>query len=174
MHGSRVYLNTLVDELKKAGAVGAGSTSTPWTISCALEEASGTARLIDIPPVEPGLRASLRRARVSAELLPLHAELAAPARTGETAAAERRTLLEVSVGVGLAFLLGALDLPRAVALARDLTPSATRFGAYARRVSTPYARAIASHFAPENSTLKTAGSTAFGVSAKQSSAQQMT
>ena len=139
LHGSRVYLNTLVDELKRAGVVGDElDVDSVDDLLRALEEGSGgTARLIDIPPVElAGLRASLAELRVSAETLPSPAELAALlAALRRTAAAERRTLLEVSVGVGLAFLSSARSISRehvALPYREDLTPVRDEgFGAYA-------------------------------------------
>ena len=154
LHGSRVYLNTLVDELRKAGVVGeeldVGSVDD---LLRALEEGSGgTARLIDIPPVElAGLRTSLAELRASADALPSPAELASLFDAlGETAAAERRPLLEVSTGVGLAFLTSARSVSREhllVPYREDLQPvRAEGFAAYARRVSRPYALAVASHF----------------------------
>jgi hypothetical protein len=160
LHGSRVYLNTLVDELRKAGVVGEDlDVGSVDDLLRALEEGSGgTARLIDIPPVElAGLRASLAELRANADTLPSPAELAALFDAlGETAAAERRPLLEVSAGVGLAFLTSARTVSRehlVVPYREDLRPvRAEGFAAYARRVSRPYARAVASHFDPERPT----------------------
>ena len=71
-----------------------------------LEGASGTtARLIDIPPLEiEGLKRSLADLREDAKGLPTPPELAAVYQ-GLVAEADReqRSLLEVSVGMGLAF-----------------------------------------------------------------------
>jgi hypothetical protein len=160
LHGSRVYLNTLVDELRKAGVVGENlDVGSVDDLLRALEEGSGgTARLIDIPPVElAGLRASLAELRANADTLPSPAELAALFDAlGETAAAERRPLLEVSAGVGFAFLTSARTVSRehlVVPYREDLRPvRAEGFAAYARRVSRPYARAVASHLDPERTT----------------------
>jgi hypothetical protein len=72
-----------------------------------LERTSGdTARLIDIPPLElRGLRASLAELRSHADSLPSSAELAALySELRRAAVAENKSLLEVSSGVGLAFL----------------------------------------------------------------------
>ena len=143
LHGSRVYLNALVEELRRAGVVGdeldVGSVDD---LLRALEEGSGgTARLIDIPPVElAGLRASLAELRGSADALPSPGELAAVFEgLRRTAAAERRPLLEVSTGVGLAFLSSARSVSREHVLVpyrEDLRPVRDEgFGAYAVAVS---------------------------------------
>ena len=144
LHGSRVYLNTLVEELRRAGVVGdglvrrLGRRPPPRARGSA---SGGTARLIDIPPVElAGLRASLAELRASAEALPSPGELAALFEgLRRTAAAERRPLLEVSTGVGLAFFTSARSASREhllVPYREDLRPVRDEgFGAYARRVS---------------------------------------
>jgi hypothetical protein len=130
----------------------------------ALEEGSGgTARLIDIPPMElQGLRDSLAELRASAEALPSPAELAALFEgLRRTAAAERRSLLEVSAGVGLAFLSSARSVSHehvVVPYGEDLRPVRDEgFAAYARRVSRPYAEALATHLDPKRSTLTNRG-----------------
>ena len=72
----------------------------------ALEGVSGTsARLIDIPPLElEALKRSLADLRRDATGLPTPAELARLLDgLRRTAARERRSILEVSIGVGLAF-----------------------------------------------------------------------
>jgi hypothetical protein len=165
LRGSRVYLNALVEELRRAGVVGDElDVASVDDLLRALEEGSGgTARLIDVPPVElAGLRASLAELRSSAGTLPSAAELAALfAGLRRTAAAERRPLLEVSSGVGLAFLSSARSVSRdhvVLPYREDLRPVRDEgFGAYARRVSEPYARAVAAHFDPERATLTDRG-----------------
>jgi hypothetical protein len=78
--GSRVYLKALTQELKAAGVIGedvdAGSVDELLGV---LERTSGgTARLIDIPPLElKGLRASLVELRSHTDSLPSAEELAA-------------------------------------------------------------------------------------------------
>ena len=72
-HGSRVYLEALVAELKRAGVVAeAAEVQSLDDLLSALEGASGTtARLVDLPPLElAGLRASLSELRSSASELP--------------------------------------------------------------------------------------------------------
>ena len=152
-HGSRVYLASLTEELKAAGVlaedVDPGSVDELLAI---LENTSGgTARLIDIPPLElRELRASVAELGSHAESLPSPDELAALyAALRRTAAAENRSLLEVSAGVGLAFLTSAKKVSGEHVVApyredwrpvRDEGPAA-----YARRVSRPYAAAVSRH-----------------------------
>jgi hypothetical protein len=165
LHGSRVYLQALVDELRGAGVIRDDlDVESVDDLLRALEESSGqTARLIDVPPLElAGLRASLAELRASAEALPSPAELAALfSGLRRTAEAERRPLLEVSAGIGLAFLASARSVSRehlVVPYGEDLKPMRDEgFGAYARRVSKPYARTIAAHLDPGRPTLTERG-----------------
>ena len=110
-HGSRVYLESLVTELKRAGVLAEDAElGTVDELLSALEGASGTsARLVDLPPLELAeLRTSLAELRASAGELPSPQELAGLYDgLRRTAARERRPLLEVSTGIGLAFLLSA-------------------------------------------------------------------
>ena len=79
-HGTRVYLDALVGELKAAGVVARDAElASVDDLLASLEGASGTtARLIDIPPLEvQALRQSLSDLRENAEGLPTPAELAA-------------------------------------------------------------------------------------------------
>jgi sugar (pentulose or hexulose) kinase len=77
------------------------------------------------------------------------------------AAREHRTLLEVSVGVGLAFFNAARHVGRQQVLepyTEDLRPLRDEgFGAYAVRVSRPYAQAVARHWDPGTRTLTARG-----------------
>src|ERR671914_581605 len=121
----------------------------------AFEGASGrTAGLLDVPPLELAeLRATLAELRRDAETLPTQDELAALFRgLKRTAAAERRPLLEVSTGMGMAILLSARSVGRThlvVPYREDWRPLRSEgFAAYARRVSRPYGRAVAGHFDP--------------------------
>lgn len=155
-HGSRVYLATLVAELRRAGVLAEereiGSVDD---LLAALEGASGrTARLIDIPPLELAeLRTILGEFRSDATGLPGPEELASLYQgLREEAARERGSLLEVSVGMGMAFLLSAKSVANehlAVPYREDWEPLRREgFAAYARRVGAPYARAVAGHFDP--------------------------
>jgi hypothetical protein len=154
IHGSRIYLKALIEELKAAGLladeVDAGSVDELLGV---LERTSGdTARLLDIPPLElRGLRASLAELRSHAESLPSSGELAALySELRRTAEAENRSVLEVSSGVGLAFLTSARKVSDAHVVApyrEDWQPLRDEgFAAYARRVGKPYQEATARHF----------------------------
>jgi hypothetical protein len=153
LHGSRVYLAEFVAELKRAGVVGEDrDIDSVDELLEALESASGrTAGLIDMPPFElVELRATLAEFRRDAAGLPGPDQLAALYRgLRAQAARERRPLLEVSVGMGLAFLTSArtvADRHLAVPYREDWAPVRREgFGAYARRVSVPYARAAGGH-----------------------------
>jgi hypothetical protein len=163
--GSRVYLDTFVGELTRAGALPEGSK--PGSVDellGALEGVSGTsARLIDIPPLEvAALRRSLDDIRRDAAALPSADELARILDgLREAARRERTSLLEVSVGIGLAFFNSARHVGRQHLLdpyREDLRPVAEEgFGAYARRVSRPYADAVSRHFSADEPTLTERG-----------------
>jgi hypothetical protein len=161
MRGSRAYLDALVEELKRARVladdVEVGSVDD---LLAALESASGRAAgLIDIPPLELAeLRRSIAELRADAAGLPTPAQLATVFHgLRREAYAERASLLEVSSGIGLAFLLSARNLGRRHLVApfrEDWKPLRDEgFAAYARRVAGPYRRAVASHLDPERTTL---------------------
>ena len=165
--GTRVYLDALVSELKDAGVLaGEAEFSSVDDLLASLEGASGTtARLIDIPPLEiEGLKRSLAGLREDAKGLPTPPELAAVYQ-GLVAEAdrERRSLLEVSAGVGLAFFNSARKVGRQHVLdpyTEDLQPVRDEgFAAYARRVGKPYAHAVARHFDPSRLTVTERGLT---------------
>jgi hypothetical protein len=155
-HGSRVYLASFVDELKRAGVIGRErEVASVDELLEALENASGrTAGLIDIPPLELAeLRSTLGELRTDASGLPGPAELASLYQgLKEEAARERGSLLEVSVGMGMAFLLSARNVANAhlaIPYREDWAPLRREgFAAYARRVGAPYARAVGGHFDP--------------------------
>ena len=143
--GSRVYIETLVGELKSAGVLGeeveVGSVDELLGV---LERGTGrTARLVDIPPLElTELRRSLRELREERDALPTQGELASLFRALQAEARrENRSLLEVSSGVGLAFLLSARKVGRehlVVPYAEDWQPLRREgFADYARRVAAP-------------------------------------
>jgi hypothetical protein len=153
-HGSRIYLDTFVSELKRRGVLEPETSfETVDDLLASLEGVSGTgARLIDIPPLEvEALKRSLAELRRDTSGLPTPRELAGLLEgLRRTAADERRTLLEVSVGVGLAFFNSARHVGRQHLLdpyREDLRPVKREgFGAYAARVSQRYAEAVARHF----------------------------
>jgi hypothetical protein len=165
MRGSRVYLDALVDELKSVGVLPADAElETVDDLLGALEGTSGTAaRMIDIPPLElAALRRSLADMRRDVSSLPSPAELAAVYEgLRETARRERRSLLEVSAGVGIAFFNSARHVGRQHLLdpyTEDLRPVRDEgFAAYAARVSRPYADAVARHLDLEQASLTERG-----------------
>jgi aconitate hydratase len=159
--GTRVYLDALVGELKEAGVVARDvEFASVDDVLAAFEGASGrTARLIDIPPFEvEALRQSLSELRQDAAGLPSAEELATVyAALVAEADREQRSLLEVSVGMGLAFFNAARHVGRQHVLdpyTEDLRPVRDEgFAAYARRVGRPYVEAARGHFDPERKTL---------------------
>jgi hypothetical protein len=158
--GSRAYLQALTDELKAAGVIAeSADVGSVDELLGVLEGTSGrTARLIDMPPLEvQELRNTLSELRSEAAQLPSPEELA-QVYDGlrKEAEVERRSLLEVSSGVGLAFLLSARNVSRqhlATPYREDWQPVRDEgFAAYAARVGRPYASAVAGHFDPEQPT----------------------
>lgn len=157
LNGSRVYLRTLESELM------AGGYLQPEThfqsvdqLLGALQGATGTAAgAIDTPPLEVAeLRSSIAELKADASSLPKPATLF----NGlvRIAREENRPLLEVSTGVGLAFLTSAKSISRdhiATPYAEDWAPLRREgFGAYAARISGPYRAAITGHFDPAQRT----------------------
>jgi hypothetical protein len=164
-HGTRVYLDAYVRELKLAGVLAEETQlKTIDDLLAALQGGSGTAaRLIDIPPLElEALRRTLSDLREDASGLPSPTELASlyDALRAE-AVRERRSLLEVSTGVGIAFFNSARKVGRQHVLDpynEDLKPVRDEgFGAYAARVAKPYAAAVARHFDPAQASLTERG-----------------
>jgi hypothetical protein len=163
--GTRVYLDALVDELKDAGVIARDAElASVDELLAALEGASGTtARLIDIPPLEvEGLKRTLSDLREDAGGLPSPTELAAVySALVHEADREQKSMLEVSVGMGLAFFNAARHVGRQHLLdpyKEDLKPVRDEgFAAYALRVGRPYAQAIARHFDPNRETLTEKG-----------------
>ena len=156
-HGSRVYLHALTDDLKASGVIRDDvDVSSVDDLLGILEGTSGrTARLIDIPPVELAeLRVSLKELADGATDLPSQEQLGRLYDgMRRTAAAEDRSLLEVSQGIGMAFVTSARtisDRHVRVPYREDWEPlRGEGFAAYARRVSRPYGEAAASHFDPD-------------------------
>ncbi len=167
LRGTRVYLDELVGELGRAGVLVQESRfETVDDLLGALEGASGsTARLIDIPPLALSeLKQTLVELRGDAGSLPPPEELARLFTGLRTQAArEQRSLLEVSTGIGLAFVVSARSVGSrhvAVPYQEDWQPLRDEgFAAYARRVAGPYGRAIAAHFDPEQPSLTERGLT---------------
>jgi hypothetical protein len=164
-HGSRVYLDAFVRELKVVGVLAEEAhLRTVDELLAALEGSTGTtARLIDIPPLEvAALKRSLADLRADASGLPSPKEMSALFDGLRTEAVrERSSLLEVSTGVGIAFFNSARHIGRQHVLdpyGEDLKPLRDEgFAAYAARVAKPYGSAIARHFDPERATLTERG-----------------
>jgi hypothetical protein len=164
-HGTRVYLDAFVRELKTAGVLAeATHLDTVDELLGVLEGGSGTAaRLIDIPPLEvEALRRSLADLRADTSGLPSPAGMAALFQgLRAEAVRERHSLLEVSTGVGIAFFNSARHVGRQHVLdpyGEDLKPLREEgFGAYAARVSKPYGAAVSRHLDPARATLTERG-----------------
>ncbi len=154
--GTRTYLEALVTELKAEHVLAADVRlhSVDELLEALEQTAGGTARLIDVPPLElRALRETLAEIRDDATDLPSPAELEAAYRGLRAAAAhEGRGLLETSAGVGMAFFNAARHVGRQHVLdpySADLAPLRDEgFAAYARRVAGPYAEAIARNVDP--------------------------
>jgi aconitate hydratase len=163
--GTRVYLDALVLELKEAGVIAPHiELASVDELLAAFEGASGTtARLIDIPPLElTALKQSLQDLRDDASGLPDPAELAAVySALLRESDREGKSVLEVSVGMGLAFFNSARKVGRQHVLdpyTEDLKPVRDEgFASYALRVGKPYAKAVATHFDPRRATLTERG-----------------
>lgn len=161
LNGTRVYLRTLEDELAAQGLLppDVEFNSVDQLIKALEGTAGGTANMMDLPPLELAeLKRSLKELRDDAASLPGPTELARLFNgLVRAAAAERRSLLEVSSGVGLAFLSSARNVGRTHLVApyrEDWAPLAREgFGGYAARVSRPYREALVSHFDPHRDTL---------------------
>jgi hypothetical protein len=115
--------------------------------------------MIDLPPLDlTEMKRSMSELRTDASSLPTAAEMAALLR-GLRAAAQReqRTLLEVSSGIGLAFLASARSVGRDHIVApysEDWQPLRDEgFAAYAARISRPYRDAVIGHMDPTRITL---------------------
>lgn len=161
LHGSRVYLRTLEDELAAAGLIrpGARFTSVDQLVGALEGTAGTTASLVDLPPIELSeLKRSLSELRQDAASLPTPADLAGLFEGLVRASrSEGRSLLQVSSGVGLAFVTSARNVGRThlvVPYREDWSPMRQEgFGAYAARVARPYAQAVAGHFDPGRTTI---------------------
>lgn len=154
LNGSKTYLRALEEELIRAGVLAEGAHfRSVDDLLGALEGSTGTtANLIDLPPLElRELRTSLAELRDDAASLPSPKELA-QLFDGlvRTARLEGRSLLQVSSGVGLAFLSSARNVTRThlvTPYGEDWQPLRNEgFGAYAARIAGPYRAAINGHF----------------------------
>lgn len=161
LSGSRIYLRTLEDELVSAGVLREGIrfNSIDQLIGALSGTAGHTGMLIDLPPLEfEGLKHAIADLRADASSLPTVSELAAMFDgLVKIAWSEQRPLLEVSTGIGLAFVASARRVGEDGVLRpyrEDWKPvNDEGFGAYAARVARPYGRAAAGHFATDKMTV---------------------
>ena len=157
LHGSRIYLRTLEDELVLAGVLreGVRFESIDDLIGARAGTAGHAGTLIDLPPLElEGLKRAVADLRADAASLPTPGELGAMFEgLVRTARLEQRSLLEVSSGIGLAFLTSARRVGKDSVLRpyrEDWQPvHAEGFAAYAARGARPYGRTAANHFATD-------------------------
>ena len=159
-NGTRLYLRTLVEELKRAEVLPAdadiGSADQLLNV---LERTSGQAAdAIDVPPLNvPELRRSLQELREHADELPSAESLGALfADLRAVAQGEKRSLLSVSSAVASGAVQAGSRLGEAhvfeyyrAALGAIRTEG---FPTYLRRVSEPYRAAAWKHLDPERST----------------------
>lgn len=165
LNGSKVYLRALEDELARAGVLSEGTHfGSVDDLLGALEGATGTsASFIDLPPLElRELRHSISELRRDAGSLPNPNELAQLFQgLVRTARAEHTSLLNVSTGIGLAFVTSARNIGRDHLVApygEDWKPVRQEgFGAYAARISGPYRAAVTGHFEPTRSSFTERG-----------------
>lgn len=161
LNGSRVYLRTLEEELAAKGVLAPDTHfGSVDALIHAIESSAGTtATFIDLPPLELAeLRRSLAELRDDASGLPSPKEMAGLFEgLRRTARLEGRSILDVSSGIGLAFLTSAKRLGRdhvAIPYREDWAPLREEgFAAYAARVAPPYGRAIAGHFRADRETV---------------------
>ncbi|MEX2447062.1 MAG: hypothetical protein WD734_06950 [Dehalococcoidia bacterium] len=161
LNGTRTYLRTLEDELAAAGLLPADVRFESLDhLMAALEgTAGGGARFIDLPPLELAeLRRSVQELRADVDALPTHQEMAALFNgLVRMAHAERRSVLEISSGLGLAFLASAKRVGRDGVLTpyhEDWAPLREEgLIPYLVRTGRPYGQAAAGHFDPARTTL---------------------
>ncbi|HMO54825.1 MAG TPA: hypothetical protein PJ994_10005 [Tepidiformaceae bacterium] len=154
LNGTKTYLRALEEELARAGILAEGTHfGSVDDLLGALEGTTGhTASLIDMPPVELAeLRRSIGELKGDVAALPTPRELAALFDgLVRTARMEGRSLLDVSTGIGFAFLTSARNVTRqhlVTPYGEDWRPVRDEgFGAYASRIAMPYRRAINGHF----------------------------
>jgi hypothetical protein len=159
--GTRVYLRTLVAELKRAAVLPqAADASSVEQVLQTLEHATGTAAdTIDVPPLNTSdLRRSWRELKQQAGELPAVDELAALyADLQKVATAEGRSLLSVSSAVAAGAAQAGAQMGNVYLFEyyrRALgSIAAEGWPAYLQRISKPYSEAAARHFDRQHTTL---------------------
>ena len=164
-HGTRVYLDAFVQRAEgrrraRRGGRPAIGRRAPRGSRGGLRHGGAADRH---PTARARRAASLPRrpARRRERPAPAEGDGRALRRAPGEAVRERRSLLEVSTGVGIAFFNSARHVGRQHVLdpyGEDLKPLRDEgFGAYAARVSRPYGAAVARHFDPEQASLTERG-----------------
>lgn len=159
--GARVYLATLVTELKSAGALPSDADIDSFEeLLTALEGTSGTlADSVDVVPLSlQDLRSSWERLRSHVSELPSAERLAALFTTLQTVSAnEQRSLLEMSSIVALGAVRAGIAMGdvHIFGYYRSAFDTIARHGLlrYLGRLSAPYFRRIGRHFAPGEVTM---------------------
>ncbi len=154
LNGTKTYLRALEIELARAGILAEGAQfGSVDDLLGALEGTTGhTASMIDMPPLELAeLRRSISELKGDVGALPTPKELATLFDgLVRTARMEGRSLLDVSTGIGFAFLTSARNVTRqhlVTPYGEDWQPVRDEgFGAYASRIAMPYRKAINGHF----------------------------
>lgn len=160
LNGTKTYLRALEVELAQAGILAEGTHfGSVDDLLGALEGTTGTtAGIIDMPPLELAeLRRSVSELKNDVSSLPTPKELAALFDgLVRTARMEGRSLLDVSTGIGFAFLTSAKNVTRqhlVTPYGEDWQPVRDEgFAAYASRIAMPYRRAINGHLNGERTT----------------------
>lgn len=158
--GTKTYLQALVVELKRAGALPAEMDISSFDeLLTALEGTSGVlAETIDVPPLDvQGIRGSWRELQRHASDLPSPARLAAIfASLQQAARREGRSLLQISSVVALGAVRAGLQMGNTYLFEyyRDALRTIAREGliTYLRRVSAPYISSAAGHFSAKTPT----------------------
>lgn len=161
MNGSRTYLRALEGELVAAGLLppDARFTSLDQLMGALEGTAADSARVIDLPPLElQALKRAVADLGTDVASLPTPAELAALFDgLKRTAEREHLTLLQLSSGLGLAFLASARTLGREQVVQpyrEDWQPLAEEgIAAYVTRVARPYGDTMGRHLDPRTDTL---------------------
>src|SRR5918998_841202 len=158
--GTKVYLRTLVTELREAGVLAPDADVASFEeLMTVLEDTSGVlADTVDVPPLNvPSLRTSWQELRQQAAELPdaaglekIFADLQLAARR------EDRSVLEISSMVALGAVRSGVRLGSVHIFDyyRRALPTIVDEGllSFLRRTSTPYLRRAGSHFDPRSST----------------------
>jgi hypothetical protein len=158
--GTRAYLAALVAELQRSGALPAGTDIA--SVDALLQTLEGTSGIaadaVDLPPLNvAALRDSWTSLKANVELLPDPQALGVTFdELGAAAAAEGRSLLEVSAVIGAGALRAGWQLGNVHIFEyyREALGTIRAEGllTFLRRISTPYLARAARHFSPAEPT----------------------